>query len=148
MVVSEEVTLQLAAVSFCTLKITEYSLRGVANEMVDQNHARLSLFNLILLMRISSLFPCVFQVYTSLDYESPFVGKEIIGLFANRFGKSVMAVSLFLLSAWYDDSNMLIQHLVIALVAINLDWVGVSLQLTISSKRRSKTSKMTRHIMA
>jgi hypothetical protein len=40
-----------------------------------------------------------------------------------------MAVSLFLLSAWYDDSNMLIQHLVIALVAINLVWVGVSLRL-------------------
>eukprot|EP00540_Astrosyne_radiata_P023393 CAMPEP_0116838978 /NCGR_PEP_ID=MMETSP0418-20121206/9512_1 /TAXON_ID=1158023 /ORGANISM="Astrosyne radiata, Strain 13vi08-1A" /LENGTH=93 /DNA_ID=CAMNT_0004469039 /DNA_START=423 /DNA_END=704 /DNA_ORIENTATION=+ len=49
-----------------SMKIMEYSLRGVANEMV----------------------------YASLDYESRFIGKEIIGLFANRFGKSLMAVML------------------------------------------------------
>ena len=129
MVISEEVTLHLAAISFSTLKIAEYSLRGVANEMVDQMYAHLSWFNLILLMRIKSPFPCVFQVYTSLDYESRFVGKEIIGLFANRFGKSFMAVTLLLMTTWYDDSTMLIRHLVMALVTINFVWVGVSLRL-------------------
>jgi ATP/ADP translocase len=80
-------------------------------------------------------------VYTSLDYESRFVGKEIIGLFANRFGKSFMAVTLFLLSAWYDDSTMLIRHLVIALVAIDLVWVGVSLRLNNLIKASEQTIK-------
>jgi hypothetical protein len=40
-----------------------------------------------------------------------------------------MAVTLFLLSVWYDDSAMLIRHLVISLVAIGLVWIGVSLRL-------------------
>jgi ATP/ADP translocase len=33
------------------------------------------------------------QVYVSLDYESRFLGKEIIGLTVNRFGKSLMALT-------------------------------------------------------
>mmetsp|Transcript_34151 Transcript_34151/g.78753 ORF Transcript_34151/g.78753 Transcript_34151/m.78753 type:complete len:120 (-) Transcript_34151:170-529(-) len=59
-------SLRITATTFMSMKIMEYSLRGVANEMV----------------------------YASLDYESRFIGKEIIGLFANRFGKSLMAVML------------------------------------------------------
>jgi ATP/ADP translocase len=32
-------------------------------------------------------------VYVSLDYESQFLGKEIIGLTVNRFGKSITALT-------------------------------------------------------
>ena len=63
-------SLEMIAGSFLMMKILEYSLRGVANEMV----------------------------FASLDYESRFVGKEIIGVFANRLGKSVMAVALSILA--------------------------------------------------
>jgi hypothetical protein len=38
------------------------------------------------------------QFHVSLDYESRFFGKEIIGLFVNRFGKSSMAALLLLVT--------------------------------------------------
>jgi ATP/ADP translocase len=38
----------------------------------------------------------------SLDYESRFLGKEIIGLTVNRFGKSIMALACFGLSLDLD----------------------------------------------
>jgi ATP/ADP translocase len=63
-VMSYRPSLASIAGAFFTMKTLEYSLRGVANEMV----------------------------FASLDYESRFVGKEIVGMFANRFGKSGMAV--------------------------------------------------------
>ena len=59
-------TLMITAGAFFTLKTMDYSLRNVVNEMV----------------------------YQPLDFESRYLGKEVIGVFANRFGKS--GISLFL----------------------------------------------------
>eukprot|EP00543_Licmophora_paradoxa_P006707 CAMPEP_0202444332 /NCGR_PEP_ID=MMETSP1360-20130828/3453_1 /ASSEMBLY_ACC=CAM_ASM_000848 /TAXON_ID=515479 /ORGANISM="Licmophora paradoxa, Strain CCMP2313" /LENGTH=422 /DNA_ID=CAMNT_0049060305 /DNA_START=72 /DNA_END=1337 /DNA_ORIENTATION=- len=78
MSVNKQVNLFVVAGSFCTMKTLEYSLRGVSNEMV----------------------------YASLDYESRFVGKEVIGLFANRLGKSSMAVVLSILTASVPSSYL------------------------------------------
>uniref|UniRef100_A0A7S4EQV7 ADP,ATP carrier protein n=1 Tax=Pseudo-nitzschia australis TaxID=44445 RepID=A0A7S4EQV7_9STRA len=52
--------LWIAAASFFALKSTDYSIRGVATELT----------------------------YQPLDFDARFLGKEVIGVFANRFGKS------------------------------------------------------------
>lgn len=52
--------LKIAAIAFFALKSTDYSIRNVANEMV----------------------------YQPLDFDARYLGKEVIGVFANRFGKS------------------------------------------------------------
>ncbi len=63
-------SLKVAAVAFFALKMMDYSLRNVVNEMV----------------------------YQPLDFESRYLGKEVIGVFANRFGKSGMSMILSLLT--------------------------------------------------
>lgn len=107
---SKDVSLDIVAVIFCSMKIMEYSFRGVANEMV----------------------------YSSLDYESRYVGKEIIGL-GCRFGKSGMAITLFLLASWYEDAALLARHSIIALTGLSLVWLAVSLQLNTLIKLSEKT---------
>jgi len=52
--------LWVAAISFFALKSTDYSIRGVATELT----------------------------YQPLDFDARYLGKEVIGVFANRFGKS------------------------------------------------------------
>jgi hypothetical protein len=52
--------LRIAAVAFFALKSLDYSIRNVANEMV----------------------------YQPLDFDARYLGKEVIGVFANRLGKS------------------------------------------------------------
>ncbi|KAL3907125.1 MAG: hypothetical protein SGILL_008998 [Bacillariaceae sp.] len=59
-------SLWIAAVAFFALKSIDYSIRNVANEMV----------------------------YQPLDFDARYLGKEVIGVFANRFGKSGMSLIL------------------------------------------------------
>ena len=80
------------------------------------------------------------QVYSSLDYESRYLGKEIIGL-GCRFGKSGMAITLFLLASWYEDATLLAQHSMIALAGVSFIWLGVSLQLNSLIKISEKSVK-------
>lgn len=63
-------SLWTAAVAFFALKTMDYSLRNVVNEMV----------------------------YQPLDFDSRYLGKEVIGVFANRFGKSGMSMILSFLT--------------------------------------------------
>jgi ATP/ADP translocase len=109
---SGEVSLDMVAITFCSMKIMEYSFRGVANEMV----------------------------YASLDFESRYVGKEIIGL-GCRFGKSGMAITLFLLASWYEDASLLVHHSMIALTVVSIIWLGVSFQLNNLIKASEKEKK-------
>lgn len=60
----------------------------------------------------------------SLDYESRFLGKEIIGVFVNRVGKS--AVSLF---SAYWGAQLSLYYLSVALVVVSTAWLAVSLQM-------------------
>lgn len=110
---SEEVSLDMVATIFCSMKIMEYSFRGVANEMV----------------------------YSSLDYESRFVGKEFIGL-GCRFGKSGMAITVFLLASWYEDASLLACHSMIALTVLSVIWLGVSIHLNILIKESERKAKV------
>jgi len=43
------------------------------------------------------------QVYVPLDYESRYVGKEVIGVFGYRFGKSGMSLALSALTYWFGN---------------------------------------------
>eukprot|EP00978_Attheya_sp_CCMP212_P026089 scaffold85134_cov51-Attheya_sp.AAC.3 len=62
----DDPSLDLIAFSFFVAKVMDYSLRNVVNEMV----------------------------YMPLDFESRYLGKEIIGVFGNRLGKSGMSIIL------------------------------------------------------
>ena len=61
---SKEISLTLLAAAFFLSKVMDYSLRSVVSVMV----------------------------YQPLDFESRYVGKEIIGVFGSRFGKSGMSL--------------------------------------------------------
>jgi ATP/ADP translocase len=63
-------SMMVAALGYFSLKTLDYSLRNVVNEMV----------------------------YQPLDFQSRYLGKEVIGVFANRFGKSGMSMILSLLA--------------------------------------------------
>ena len=68
-------SLALLATAFFSAKFMDYSLRGVVTEMV----------------------------FVPLDFESRYLGKEVIGVFANRFGKSVVSVGLSAITYVYDS---------------------------------------------
>eukprot|EP00979_Chaetoceros_neogracilis_P005812 scaffold1124_cov270-Chaetoceros_neogracile.AAC.2 len=71
------------------------------------------------------------MVFASLDYESRFVGKQKINLFANRLGKSGTAAALFLLATYMDKNVKELNHfLVIASNMIAFLWLFATLQLT------------------
>jgi ATP/ADP translocase len=63
------------------------------------------------------------QLYVSLDYESRFIGKEIIGLFVNRFGKSSMAALLLLVTNLNGSSPMMDKLFVQALSVSSFLWL-------------------------
>jgi ATP/ADP translocase len=66
------------------------------------------------------------QVYGSLDYESRFFGKEIISLFANRFGKSTTAIALAVLSSSVPSFGSIAPIILLCGDAI---WLGISYRL-------------------
>lgn len=65
--------LWIAALAFFALKTLDYSVRNVANEMV----------------------------YQPLDFDARYLGKEVIGVFANRFGKSGASMVLSALTSLF-----------------------------------------------
>lgn len=98
---AENLSLLLVTASFALYKILEYSIRGVAVEMV----------------------------YVNLDYESRFFGKEVIGLFVERLGKSGTAVILSLVSWVFGNSSLLDKAFVQALSLASLLWLFASYPL-------------------
>lgn len=68
----------------------------------------------------------ILKVYTSLDYESRFFGKEIVTLVANRFGKSGTAIVLALVSMNIDSSYFDTKTAPFALVILTLGWLLAS----------------------
>ena len=68
-------SLNLLAYSFFAAKVIDYSLRNVLSEMV----------------------------YVPLDFESRYLGKEVIGVFGNRFGKSGISLVLSGLGALFGS---------------------------------------------
>jgi ATP/ADP translocase len=75
----------------------------------------------------------------SLDYESQFLGKEIIGLTVNRFGKSIMALTTACFGLSVD-----LDHLRASLVFVAFLWFIATYRLVRlfdvgTSETKSKT---------
>jgi ATP/ADP translocase len=96
-------SLAVVGFTFVSLKTLEYSLRGQCSEIA----------------------------FARLDYESRFLGKEMINLFANRLGKSAMALSLFLLTTLIEQkSNVdLNEFLIQASSAVAFLWLLATIHL-------------------
>ena len=76
-------SLTTVGASFFWMKVQEYSLRGVVAELV----------------------------YVSLDFESRYLGKEVINLLADRLGKSGMAAALVVAPAVLGREGGDLQHI-------------------------------------
>lgn len=105
---TEGLSLLLVTVSFALYKTLEYSVRGVAVEMV----------------------------YVNLDYESRFFGKEVIGLFVDRLGKSSTAVVLSMVPYLFGgESACLDKVFVQALSCGSFLWLAASYPLSQTSSK-------------
>jgi hypothetical protein len=71
-------SLYVVSLSLLVMKVLEYSVRRMLDEMV----------------------------YVPLDFESRFVGKEVIGVFGYRFGKSLMSLSLSGLTSAFGNFSL------------------------------------------
>lgn len=106
---SSSSSLYLIAISVLTAKTMDYSLRNVLAELI----------------------------YVPLDFESRYVGKEIIAVFANRFGKSGMALILSGLNFIRGGNGGGLSGLALA---ASLGWWGSALSLSslIPSKQEAE----------
>lgn len=98
---SDHLTLLLVTASFSIYKVLEYSVRGVVVEIL----------------------------YMSLDYESRFFGKEVIGLFVDRLGKSSTAIILTVVTNVFGQSPQLDKAFVQVLSVSSLMWLFASYPL-------------------
>jgi len=92
-------TLTLTAGAFMAMKTIEYSVRGVLNELL----------------------------YVPLDFESRYVGKEVIGMLGYRLGKS--GTSLMLSAAGYV-CELGLRELTFVSLGISVMWLGSARKLT------------------
>ena len=96
-------SLTLVGCTFLSMKTIEYSLRGQVSE----------------------------TVFASLDYESRFIGKQRINLFANRLGKSATAASLFILATYMEKEGRELDKLLVMVSNVIAGiWLFATLQLT------------------
>jgi len=122
--------------SFFIAKVMDYSIRGVLNEMVRKSQIY-SCAHYFLLNYFMS-FTCQ-KLYIPLDFESRYLGKEIIGVLATRFGKSGMSLLLslcsFLLGPSFDSRKMSVLSFLLGSL-----WLAASLRLAsfISPQQKEK----------
>mmetsp|Transcript_1011 Transcript_1011/g.2361 ORF Transcript_1011/g.2361 Transcript_1011/m.2361 type:complete len:493 (-) Transcript_1011:95-1573(-) len=93
-------SLMLVGLSFFWMKTQEYSFRPVVSELI----------------------------FVTMDFESRYLGKEVINLGADRMGKSGMAIALFLATTYYDEQGLLETLSKVALLAACV-WLLSSLRL-------------------
>ena len=95
-------SLFIVSASLLVMKVSEYSVRRVLDEMI----------------------------FVPLDYESRFVGKEVIGVFGYRFGKSLMSLLLSALTAVFPGGLAGLQPLSILSTGVCVGWFGTAWQLS------------------
>lgn len=109
------------------------------------------IYSLHFCIMTSTSLLCPIKVYSSLDYESRFFGKEIIDNFGNRLGRSVCSIGLILYTKYIKeiDSSTLSVLTFICASSWFLSGVGLSRlvltreeyrNISISSKRISEKS--------
>uniref|UniRef100_A0A7S1BRZ9 ADP,ATP carrier protein n=1 Tax=Corethron hystrix TaxID=216773 RepID=A0A7S1BRZ9_9STRA len=101
MCVSKDPSLHLVGASFLVMKSLEYSIRGVVNEMV----------------------------YVPLDFESRYLGKEVIGVFAYRLGKSGTSLLLSGLATTVGGGDLGLRDLGIVTAAATASWTVTAYRL-------------------
>ena len=110
-------TLYIVSGSLLVMKVLEYSARRMLDEMV----------------------------YVPLDFESRFVGKEIIGVFGYRFGKSLMSLSLSGLTSAFG--NFSLQQLSILSNFAALIWAKAAWDLSslVPTRKEAQDAYMNSH---
>ena len=93
-------TLYAISASLLVMKVSEYSARRLLDEMV----------------------------YVPLDFESRFLGKEIIGVFGYRFGKSVISLSLSAMTSIFGQFDLQTMSVLSDLAAVG--WVRAAWNLS------------------
>lgn len=96
----EDPTLYVVSATLLVMKVLEYSARRTLDEMI----------------------------FVPLDFESRFLGKEVIGVFGYRFGKSLMSLGLSGLSAVFGSFG--IQEYSIMSAIVNLVWFKAAWSLS------------------
>ena len=99
---NNEKALSLVTLAFALNKVLEWSVRGVAME----------------------------TLYSSLDYESQFLGKELISMVVDRVGRSSTAVALSFVTSMFGLSPALDKGFVHALSVSSLLWFMTSYPLS------------------
>jgi ATP/ADP translocase len=110
--IQSDPNLKLISGVFLLVKVMDYALRGVIGELV----------------------------YVSLDFESRYVGKEVIGVFGNRLGKSGMSLALSAITAVYGDLDLQAMSCLASLASFA--WLTTGIQLSSSIPRATKSNHM------
>jgi ATP/ADP translocase len=105
-------TLYAISASLLVMKVSEYSARRMLDEMV----------------------------YVPLDFESRFVGKEIIGVFGYRFGKSCISLSLSALTSVFGQFNLQSLSVMADLAAITWAKMAWDLSSLVPTKKEAQGS--------
>jgi len=105
-------SLYLVGGSFFLAKALDYSLRGVINEMV----------------------------YVPLDFESRYLGKEVVGVFGNRIGKSGIALLLSGLTPLFGDFSLQGLSCLSTFFAVSWSMCAFCLSRVIPNARSQKVS--------
>jgi len=108
----EDPSLYIVSATLLVMKVLEYSARRMLDEMV----------------------------FVPLDFESRFVGKEVIGVFGYRFGKSLMSLGLSGLTAIFG--NFGIQEYSILSALVNLGWWKSAWSLSNDVPTRKEAQEM------
>ena len=108
----EDPSLYIVSATLCVMKVLEYSARRMLDEMV----------------------------FVPLDFESRFVGKEVIGVFGYRFGKSLMSLGLSGLTAIFG--NFGIQEYSILSAIVNVGWFKAAWTLSNEVPTRKEAQEM------
>lgn len=105
--------LRLIGGSFLLIKVMDYALRNVISELV----------------------------YAALDFESRYLGKEVIGVFGNRLGKSGMSLALSLITATYGELGLQAMSLLSTFASFAWLTTGIKLSKSIPSARITSKKK-------
>jgi hypothetical protein len=108
-------SLYIIAASLLVMKVLEYSARRMLDEMV----------------------------YVPLDFESRFLGKEIIGVFGYRFGKSLISLSLSGMTSLFGQFDL--QSLSILSDAAALMWAKAAWDLSSKVPTRKEAQASYEH---
>eukprot|EP00536_Pseudo-nitzschia_multiseries_P005217 jgi/Psemu1/238343/estExt_Genewise1.C_950057 len=105
-------TLYAISASLLVMKVSEYSARRMLDEMV----------------------------YVPLDFESRFLGKEIIGVFGYRFGKSCISLSLSAMTSIMGQFNLQSLSILADLAAITWAKTAWNLSSLVPTKQEAQGS--------